>query len=304
MEISANKTVRRRDDRGNGIIWLLILFLLLGLTIGLLSYLSRPMLVVDKPDTKLAAVGITIQDVDTANPVEIEQVPKEPEKVEAVVYEKPKKHVPQIVVVPEVVVDEPVLPVTPTVIVATTTVTSSPEVVVNSYTLTYAPGDYGTLIGSTSQIVISGDNGTEVTVVPDEKYRFVEWSDGSDSNPRIDLKIVDNISVTAKFGVIQAGVPMKIHHWSPIATITSGTYTVSAGGTANETITGIPFATDKATFLSALTKGQADQTWNDKSINDPVVSNDTLVVTAQNGTAVVTYTVTVDAPPPPPGGPG
>ena len=82
---------------------------------------------------------------------------------------------------------------------------------------------------------------------------------------------------------------------SHVATVTSGTYTVSAGGTASETIINVSFGTAKATFLAALTKGQADQTWVDTAIADPVVSTNTLVVTAQDGTTVVTYTVTVNA---------
>ena len=82
---------------------------------------------------------------------------------------------------------------------------------------------------------------------------------------------------------------------SHVATVTSGTYTVSAGGTASETITNVSFGTAKATFLAALTKGQVNQTWVDTAIADPVVSTNTLVVTAQDGTTVVTYTVTVNA---------
>ena len=82
---------------------------------------------------------------------------------------------------------------------------------------------------------------------------------------------------------------------SDVATVTSGTYTVSTGGTASETITNVPFGTAKTPFLAALTKGQADQIWVDTAIADPVVSSNTLVVTAQDGTTVVTYTVTVNA---------
>jgi len=80
------------------------------------------------------------------------------------------------------------------------------------------------------------------------------------------------------------------------ATVTSATYTVSTGGTASETITDVPFGTAKATFLAALTKGQADQIWNDTDITDPVVTGNTLVVTAQDGVTIDTYTVTVNAP--------
>ncbi len=83
---------------------------------------------------------------------------------------------------------------------------------------------------------------------------------------------------------------------SNVATVTSATYIVSAGGTANETISNIPSGTAKATFLAALTKGQTDQAWNDTGITDPAVTGNTLVVTAQDGTMIVTYTVTVNAP--------
>ncbi|MDO8649926.1 MAG: hypothetical protein Q7K33_01280, partial [Candidatus Berkelbacteria bacterium] len=80
---------------------------------------------------------------------------------------------------------------------------------------------------------------------------------------------------------------------SAITTITSVTYTVGA-----TTIANVPFGTSKTTFLAALTKGETNQTWNSTSIADPVVTGNTLVVTAQDQTTIVTYTVTVVAPPP------
>jgi subtilisin family serine protease len=79
---------------------------------------------------------------------------------------------------------------------------------------------------------------------------------------------------------------------SNIATVTSETYNVSDGGTASETIINIPFGASKADFLAALTKGEANQIWNDAGITDPVITGNTLVVTAQDGTTIVTYTVT------------
>jgi len=84
---------------------------------------------------------------------------------------------------------------------------------------------------------------------------------------------------------------------STIATITSATYTVSAGGTTAETITNVPFGTTKTAFLAALAKGETHQSWVDTGITDPVVTNNTLVVTAQDGSTTVTYTVTVNAAP-------
>jgi len=82
---------------------------------------------------------------------------------------------------------------------------------------------------------------------------------------------------------------------SNIATITSNTYTISNNGTNSEAITNIPYNTSKTTFLAALIKGQANQTWNDTGLTNPVVTGNTLVVKAQDATTTVTYTLTVKA---------
>jgi len=85
---------------------------------------------------------------------------------------------------------------------------------------------------------------------------------------------------------------------STIATVTSGAYTVSTVGGGAETIINVPFGTSKAAFEAALVKGEPNQTWDDSVtglISNPVVTGDTLVVTAQDGTTAVTYTVTVNA---------
>lgn len=76
---------------------------------------------------------------------------------------------------------------------------------------------------------------------------------------------------------------------SSVATVTSATYTV-----ATTTISNVPFGTAKSVFLAALAKGQADQTWNSDDVSDPVATDDTLVVTAQNGTTTTNYVVTVN----------
>lgn len=197
------------------------------------------------------------------------------------------------------------------------TVTSSATIgatfAINTYTLTYGVRHGGYLTGTTTQTVTYGGSGATVTAMPNIDHVFVNWSDGSTANPRTDTAVESNISVRANFIFMYVGGPTGNASGggespppplSAIATITSGTYTVSAGGTANETVTGVSFGTGKAAFLAALTKGHINQTWNDVGINDPVASNDVLVVTAQNGATTVTYTVTVDDPPPPPGGPG
>ncbi len=68
-----------------------------------------------------------------------------------------------------------------------------------SYTLTYSSGDNGSVIGNTSQNVNSGNNGTAVEAIPASGYLFVNWSDGATNNPRTDLTVSNNISVSASF---------------------------------------------------------------------------------------------------------
>lgn len=65
--------------------------------------------------------------------------------------------------------------------------------------LTYIAGDNGTILGEEEQAVKHGEDGSEVTAVPDEGYHFVKWSDGITDNPRTDTNVTENITVTAEF---------------------------------------------------------------------------------------------------------
>jgi len=68
------------------------------------------------------------------------------------------------------------------------------------YTLRYELGTGGgSIIGSPVQTVLPGANGTEVYATAEAGYTFARWSDGSTDNPRIDIDIQDNITVTAHF---------------------------------------------------------------------------------------------------------
>jgi hypothetical protein len=69
----------------------------------------------------------------------------------------------------------------------------------NTYTLTYSAGANGSLSGTTSQTVSYGANGTPVTAIPATDYHFVQWSDGSTTNPRTDTNVTANLAVTATF---------------------------------------------------------------------------------------------------------
>lgn len=72
---------------------------------------------------------------------------------------------------------------------------------INVYTLTYLAGENGSIVGEAVQSVEHGSDGSEVTAVADDNYHFVNWSDGSTENPRTDLNITDDLTVTANFEI-------------------------------------------------------------------------------------------------------
>jgi LPXTG-site transpeptidase (sortase) family protein len=71
----------------------------------------------------------------------------------------------------------------------------------NTYTLTYAPGEHGSISGVSPQTVVQGADGSPVTAMPETGYHFVDWSDGSTSNPRTDTNVTADVSVTANFAL-------------------------------------------------------------------------------------------------------
>lgn len=69
------------------------------------------------------------------------------------------------------------------------------------YNLTYTSGEWETVSGSApTQQVPAGGNGAPVTAVRNTGYVFAEsWSDGRTDNPRSDLNVTADLSVTATF---------------------------------------------------------------------------------------------------------
>ena len=104
---------------------------------------------------------------------------------------------------------------------------------INTYTLTYTAGNNGTLAGFTIQSPISyGSPGTAVTPQPNTGYYFTTWSDGSTSNPRIDLNVTSNISVTAHFAIYTYQIVSSIDSSDPSSVVTGGT--ISPLGTSTQ----------------------------------------------------------------------
>jgi hypothetical protein len=84
-------------------------------------------------------------------------------------------------------------------------VATGPAVAVDacSVTLTYISGSHGSISGQPSQVQVvdCGGDGTAVTAIADDCYHFVKWSDESTANPRQDINVSENITVTAVFDI-------------------------------------------------------------------------------------------------------
>lgn len=148
-------------------------------------------------------------------------------------------------------------------------------------TLTYNAGTGGTINGTTPQTVNYGASGTAVTAVPNSGYYFVDWSDGSTTNPRMDANVTNNVTVTANFVI--------------------NTYTLTYNAGANGSISGTsPQSVNYGSSGSAVTAvpktGCYFVNWSDGSTANPRTdSNVTNNVTVTANFAVNTYTLTYSA---------
>jgi hypothetical protein len=94
-----------------------------------------------------------------------------------------------------------------TINMTTTNKSITANFAINTYTLTYDAGATGTINGTTPQTVNCGSNGSAVTAIANTNYYFLNWSDAASANPRTDLNVSTNITVTANFAAIYYGSP-------------------------------------------------------------------------------------------------
>ena len=103
-------------------------------------------------------------------------------------------------------------------------VTVTANFTVPTFTLTYTAGANGSIIGTTPQTVDVGTDGTAVTAEPDSGYLFVDWSDASTDNPRIDASVAADVTVTANFAEASSSVPdFALNESTILGTVSSGT---------------------------------------------------------------------------------
>ena len=133
-----------------------------------------------------------------------------------------------------------------------------------SVELIYNAGPNGIVTGDTDQFLWTFESGTAVTAVPDAGYHFVEWTDGSTMNPRIDTTVVANLVETATFAVDI--VPVQFHlHYSGGADgeiLGPDSQTVSSG-LAGSPVTAVPHV------------GFHFVEWSDHSTDNPRVDSTT-----------------------------
>jgi uncharacterized repeat protein (TIGR02543 family) len=122
------------------------------------------------------------------------------------------------------------------------------------YTLSYQAGTNGNLSGMVSQKVNSGGSGSEVLAIPNSGYSFVGWSDGSFANPRIDVTVSSNVSVTANFQSVKYAVSYAA---GPHGTI---------GGKANQTISA---GGRGMAILATPARGYVFTSWSDGRTDNP-----------------------------------
>ena len=156
--------------------------------------------------------------------------------------------------------------------------------VANTYTLSYTAGAHGSISGSTSQTVNHGENGSQVTAVPDAGYRFVRWSDNNTNASRTDSNVTGNISVSAVF-----------ESDSGITTYTL-TYTAGEGGSITGTSPQTVNAGEDGSQVTAVPDtGYHFVSWSDASTENPRTDEDVAGnITVTASFAANTYTVTFD----------
>ncbi|SFE75128.1 repeat domain (List_Bact_rpt) [Paenibacillus catalpae] len=119
---------------------------------------------------------------------------------------------------------------------------------INEYTLNYSAAEGGSLTGQSSQTVIHGSNGSEVTAIPNQGYSFVGWSDGVTTASRTDSAVMSTKSITAIFSINQYTL----------------TYTAGTGGSIDKNaIQTVDYGTDGVTVTAIASTGYHFAGWSD-----------------------------------------
>ena len=121
------------------------------------------------------------------------------------------------------------------------------------FALTYGAGAGGSIAGTTPQMVTPGGDGTPVTAVADEGFAFLDWSDGRTDNPRTDINVAADITVTANF----------------VAVFTLE-YVAGEGGTLTGAVTQlVPLGSNGTAVTAVRDNGFVFTRWSDGRTDNP-----------------------------------
>jgi hypothetical protein len=153
---------------------------------------------------------------------------------------------------------------------------------IDTFTLTYTAGANGTISGISPQTVNYGASGTAVAAIPALGHHFVNWSDGSMNNPRIDTNVTANISVTANFSM-DCGFTLDY---------TAGPHGAITGNTSQSTC----YGGDGTAVMAVPEIGYHFVNWSDASTANPRTDlNVTANISVTANFAIDTFTVTASA---------
>lgn len=159
-------------------------------------------------------------------------------------------------------------------------------------TVTYNAGSGGSLEGVSPQTVSQGGDTSAVTAVPDPGNRFVIWSDGYGSNPRTDVNVSEDITVTALFS-FEPGITLSKSSVNVTENGSNDSYTVVLDGMPSDLVT-INFSTTNQATTSVSSLSFTDQNWD--TPQSVTVSATSDFVAEGNHYATTTFSVTsVDA---------
>ncbi|MFD0590481.1 S-layer homology domain-containing protein [Paenibacillus sp. GCM10027627] len=108
---------------------------------------------------------------------------------------------------------------------------------IDTYNLVYAASAGGTISGLASQTVNAGQDGQQVTAVPNTGYHFVQWSDGVVSPSRTERAVRASFQATAQFAINQYGLTYRAGSGGTVDGSASQTVDHGADGTA---VTAVP----------------------------------------------------------------
>lgn len=123
-----------------------------------------------------------------------------------------------------------------------------------TYTLYYLADSRGSISGSSTQIIYSGNSGTTVTATPNIGCYFVDWSDSVTTTARADANVISNLTVTANFATTTYNLRYSPGDGGAVSGSSTQTINYGENGTA---------------VTAVANSGYSFSRWSDESTENP-----------------------------------